>query len=136
MDMTNRVLSVPNLVLGASALISCLAVTPAAAWTHRHGVRHHAYAPHSTRRVVERQVVRRPVYTYGYRYPATYGYGYRPGAVAGGIVNGAGQTAAGIVGGAAALAGGILGGGYYGYPGYGYGYGYPGYAYGYGSPVW
>ena len=126
--MANRVFSVPAVVLGASALVSSLAVTPAAAWTHhRHGVRVYGYTPTH---------VRRPVYSYGYGYPATYGYGYGPGAVAGGIVNGAGQAAAGIAGGAAALAGGILGGGYYGYPTYAYRYGYPGYAYGYGYPAW
>jgi hypothetical protein len=133
--MASRVFSVPAVVLGASALISSLAVTPAAAWTHhRHGVRVYGYAPahYAT-------VVRHPVYSYRYGYPvavypSAYGYGYGPGAVASGIVNGAGLAAANIVGGAA-LAGGILGlpfYGYYGYPVYASGYGYPRYAY----PIW
>jgi hypothetical protein len=130
--MANRVVSVSAVVLGASVVMSSFAITPAAAWTHhRHSARVYGYAPshYAT-------VVRRPVYGY----PAAYGYGYAPGAVAGAIVNGAGAAAANIVGGAAALAGGILGGwpsyGYYGYPTYAYGYGYPQYPYGYGYPVW
>jgi hypothetical protein len=111
-SMANRVFSVAAVVLGSSALISSLAVTPAAASTHhRHVVRRH------------------PVAAYAY-YPA-YGYVYAPVAVAGGIVDGAGVVAANIVGGATALAGGILGGPYYGYYGYN-----PSYAYGYRYPVW
>jgi hypothetical protein len=116
--------------------VSSLAITPAAAWTHhRHGVRVYSYAP------AHYAVVRHPIYSYRYGYPVA-GYNYYPsvpGAVAGGIVDGAGAAAVNIVGGAAALAAGILGGpyyGYYGYPSYAYGYGYPHYAYGYGYPIW
>ena len=129
--MANRVFSLAAVVLGASALMSSLAVTPAAAWTHHRHVRVYGYAP-----VHYVTIVRHPVYRYGYPvavyiyYPA-YGYGYGPGAVAGGIVNGAGVVAANIVGGAVAVAGVILGSPYFGYYGY-----YPQYAPGYGYPVW
>ena len=54
-----------------------------------------------------------PVAVYNY-------YGYRPGAVAGGVVDAAGAMAVGIVGAAAGLAGGILGSPYGYYPGYVY----------------
>jgi len=117
--MAHRVFSVAGVVLGASAVMSCLAVTPAAAWTHHRHVRVYGYAPahHVT-------VVRHPVYGYGYPvavYPPAYDYGYyRPGAVAGGVVIAAGAMAASIVGGAAAVAGGILGSPYGYYPGYAY----------------
>jgi hypothetical protein len=132
--MANKVSSVPAIVLGTNALVSALAITPAAAWTHyRHGIHVYGYAPaHYV------TVVRHPVYSYRHGYPVAvynyypaYGYGYGPGAVAGGIVNGAGVVAVNIVGGAAAVAGGILGWPYYGYYGY-----HPRYAYGYGYPVW
>jgi hypothetical protein len=118
--MANRVFSVAAVALGASA-----AATPAAAWTHHRHVRVYGYAPAHYVTVV------RPVHRYGYPvavynyYPA-YDYGYRPDAVAGGIVNAAGAMAASIVGGAAAVAGGILGSPYGYYPGYVYGYGYRG----------
>jgi len=119
--MANRVFSVAAVALGASA-----AATPAAAWTHHRHVRVYGYAPaHYV------TVVRRPVHRYGdpvavYNYYPAYDYGYRPDAVAGGIVNAAGAMAASIVGGAAAVAGGILGSPYGYYPGYVYGYGYRG----------
>jgi hypothetical protein len=123
--MANRVFSVAAVALGASAVMSSLAATPAAAWTHHRHVRVYGYAPaHYV------TVVRHPVHRYGYPvavynyYPA-YDYGYQPDAVAGGIVNAAGVVAASIVGGAAAVAGGILGSPYGYYPGYVYGYGYP-----------
>jgi hypothetical protein len=128
--MANRVFSVAAVALGASAVMSSavmssLAATPAAAGTHHRHVRAYGYAPaHYV------TVVRRPVHRYGYPvavynyYPA-YDYGYRPDAVAGGIVNAAGVMAASIVGGAAAVAGGILGSPYGYYPGYVYRYGYP-----------
>ena len=121
--MANRVLSVAAVVLGASALMSSLAVTPAAAWTHHRHVRVYRYAP-------ARYVTVHPVYRYGYpvavyNYHPAYDYGYRPGAVAGGIVTAAGAMAVSIVGAAAGLAGGILGSPYGYYPGYVYGYGYP-----------
>ena len=123
--MANRVFSVAAIVLGVSAVTSCLAVTPAAAWTHHRNVRSYGYTPaHYV------TVVRHPVYRYGYpvavyNYHPAYDYGYRPGAVAGGIVNAAGAMAVSIVAGAAAVAGGILGSPYGYYPRYVYGYGYP-----------
>jgi hypothetical protein len=57
-----------------------------------------------------------------YGYPgAVYNYyGYRPGAVAGGVVDAAGAMAVGIVAAAAEPAGGILGSPYGFYPGYVY----------------
>jgi hypothetical protein len=124
--MADRVFSVAAVVLGAGALMSSLAVTPAAAWTRHRHVRAYGYAPaHYVR------VFRHPVHRYGYPvavydYHPAHDYGYRPGAVAGGIVNAVGVVAASIVGGAAAVAGGILGSPYGYYPGYVYGYGYPG----------
>jgi hypothetical protein len=124
--MANRVFSVAAVALGASALMSSLEATPAAAWTHHRDVRVYGYAPaHYV------TVVRHPVHRYGYsvavyNYHPAYDYGYRPDAVAGGIVNAAGVMAASIVGGAAAVAGGILGSPYGYYPGYVYGYGYRG----------
>jgi hypothetical protein len=58
--MANRVFSVAAIVLGVSAVTSCLAVTPAAAWTHHRHVRSYGYAPaHYV------TVVRHPVYRYG-----------------------------------------------------------------------
>ena len=115
MIMANRVLSVAAVVLGASALMSSLAVTPAAAWTHHRHVRSYGYTPaHYV------TVVRHPVYRYGYPVAVYNYYGYRPGAVAGGIVNAAGAMAVSIVAGAAAMAGGILGSPYGYYPGYVY----------------
>jgi len=125
--MANTVFSVTAVLVGAGALMSSLAVTPAAAWTHHRHVRVYGYAPaHYV------TVVRRPVHRYAYpvavyNYHPAYDYGYGPGAVAGGVVDAAGAVAASIVGGAAAVAGGILG------SPYGY---YPGYVYGYGSPAW
>src|SRR5271165_639103 len=123
--MANRVFSVAAVALGASAVMSSLAATPAAASTHHRHVRVYDYAPaHYV------TVVRRPVHRYGYPvavnsyYPA-YDYRYRPDSVAGGIVNAAGAMAASIVGGAAAVAGGILGSPYGYHPGYVYEHGYP-----------
>ena len=110
--MANRVLSVAAVVLGASALMSSLAVTPAAAWTHHRHVRVYRYAP-------ARYVTVHPVYRYGYPV-AVYNYYGRPGAVAGGVVDAAGAMAVGIVAAAAGLAGGILGSPYGFYPGYVY----------------
>ena len=44
--MANRVFSVAAIVLGVSAVTSCLAVTPAAAaWTHHRHVRSYGYTP-------------------------------------------------------------------------------------------
>jgi hypothetical protein len=99
--MANRVFSVAAVALGASALMSSLEATPAAAWTHHRDVRVYGYAPaHYV------TVVRHPVHRYGYsvavyNYHPAYDYGYRPDAVAGGIVNAAGVVAASIVGGVA-----------------------------------
>jgi hypothetical protein len=53
--MANRVFSVAAVVFGASALMSSLAVTPAAAWTYHR----HRYAP-------AHYVTVHPVYRYGY----------------------------------------------------------------------
>ena len=97
MIMADRVFSVAAVVLGASAVMSSPAVTPAAAWTHHRHVR---------------------VYRYGYPIAV---YNYHP--AAGGVVDAAGAMAVGIVGAAAGLAGGILGSPYGFYPGYVY---YPG----------
>ena len=108
MIMANRVLSVAAVVLGASALMSSLAVTPAAAWTHHRHVRVYRYAP-------ARHVTVHPVYRYGYPV-AVYNYP----TVAGGVVDAAGAMAVSIVGAAAGLAGGILGSPYGYYPGYVY----------------
>ena len=105
MIMANRVFNVAAVVLGASALLSSLAVTPAAAWPHHRHVRY---------------VTVHPVYRPGYPVAVYNYYGYRPGAVAGGVVDAAGAMAVGIVGAAAGLAGGILGSPYGYYPGYVY----------------
>ena len=43
--MANRVFSVAAVALGASAVMSSLAATPAAAWTHHRHVRVYGYAP-------------------------------------------------------------------------------------------
>ena len=43
--MANRVFSVATVVFGASAVMSCLAITPAAAWIHHRHVRVYGYAP-------------------------------------------------------------------------------------------
>ena len=112
--MANRVFSVATVVFGASAVMSCLAITPAAAWIHHRHVRVYGYAP-----VHYVTIVRHPVYRYGYPVAVYNYYGYRPGAVAGGVVNAAGAMAVGIVA-AAGLAGGILGSPYGFYPGYVY----------------
>ena len=110
--MANRVFSVAAVVFGASAVMSSLAVTPAAAWTHHRHVRVYRYAP-------AHYVTVHPVYRYGY--PVAV-YNYHP--AAGGVVDAAGAMAVSIVGAAAGLAGGILGSPYGYYPGYVYGYGY------------
>lgn len=109
MIMANRVFSVAAVVLGASALMSSLAVTPATAWTYHR----HRYAP-------AHYVTVHPVYRYGYHAAAYDYYRYQPGAVAVGVVDAAGAMAVGIVGAAAGLAGGILGSPYGFYPGYVY----------------
>ena len=98
--MANRVFSVAVVVFGASAVMSSLAVTPAAAWTHHRHVHVYRYAP-------AHYVTVHPVYRYGYP-------------VAGGVVDAAGAMAVSIVGAAAGLAGGILGSPYGYYPGYVY----------------
>jgi hypothetical protein len=113
MIMANRVFSVAAVMLGASALMSSLAVTPAAAWTYHRHVRVYRYAP-------AHYVTVHPVYRYGYHAAAYNYYRYRPGAVAGGVVDAASAMAVGIVGAAAGLAGGILGSPYGFYPGYVY----------------
>ena len=59
MIMANRVFSVAAVMLGASALMSSLAVTPAAAWTYHRHVRVYSYAP-------AHYVTVHPVYRYGY----------------------------------------------------------------------
>ena len=107
MIVANRVFSVAVVVLGASAVMSSLAVTPAAAWTHHRHVRVYRYAP-------AHYVTVHPVYRYGY--PVAV-YNYHPVA---GVVDAAGAMAVSIVGAAAGLAGGILGSPYGFYPGYVY----------------
>ena len=116
--MANRVFSVAGVVLAASALMSNLAVTPAAAWTYHRHVRVYRHAP-------AHYVTVDPAYRYGYPVAVYNYYGYRPGAVAGGVVDAAGSMAVGIVGAATGLALGILGSPYGYYPGYTYGYRYP-----------
>jgi hypothetical protein len=106
--MANRVFSVAVVVFGASAVMSSLAVTPAAAWTHHRHVHVYRYAP-------AHYVTVHPVYRYGY--PVAL-YNYYP--VGGGVVDAAGAMAVSIVGAAAGLAGGILGSPYGYYPGYVY----------------
>jgi hypothetical protein len=88
-------------------------VTPAAAWTHHRHVRVYRYPP-------AHYVTVHPVYGYGYPVAVYNYYGYRPGAVAGCVVDAAGAMAVGIVAAAAGLAGGILGWPYGFYPGYVY----------------
>jgi hypothetical protein len=124
--MANRVFSIAAVAvaLGAGALLSSLAVTPAAAWTHYRHVRVHGYA--SAHHIT---VVRHPVYRSGYpvavySYYPPYVYGYRPGPLAVGV-NAAGTMAVSVVGAAAGLAAGILGLPYGYYPGYVYVPGYP-----------
>jgi hypothetical protein len=100
--MADRGFSVAAVVLGASVLMLSLAVTPAAAWTNHRHVRVYRYAP-------ARHVTVHPVYRYGYPVAVYNYYGYRPSAVAGGVVDAAGAMAVGIVAAAAGPAGGILG---------------------------
>lgn len=100
--MANRVFSVAAVMLGASALMSSLAVTPAAAWTYHRHVRVYRYAP-------AHYVTVHPVYRYGYHAAAYNYYRYRPGALAGGVVDAASAMAVGIVGAAAGLCGRHLG---------------------------
>jgi hypothetical protein len=107
MIVANRVFSVAAVVLGASAVMSSFAVTPAAAWTHHRHVRVYRNAP-------AHYVTVHPVYRYGY--PVAV-YNYNPVAVG---VDAAGAMAVSIVGAAAGLAGGILGSPYAYYPGYVY----------------
>lgn len=118
--MANRVFRIAAVVLGASAVTSSFAVTPATAWTHHRYVRVYRHAP-------AHYVTVHPVHRYGYpvavyNYHPAYDYGYGPGSVAGGpgVVDAAGAMAVSIVGAAAGLAGGILGSPYGYYPGYVY----------------
>jgi len=94
-------------------LIVAVWIGPAAAWTYHRHVRVYRYAP-------AHYVTVHPVYRYGYHAAAYNYYRYRPGAVAGGVVDAASAMAVGIVGAAAGLAGGILGSPYGFYPGYVY----------------
>jgi hypothetical protein len=110
--MANRVFRVAAVMLGASAVMSSFAATPAAAWTHHRHAHVYRYAP-------AHYVTVHPVYHYGYPVAAYNYYGYPPGAVAVGV-DAAGAMAVSIVGAAAGLAGGILGSPYGYYPGYVY----------------
>ena len=96
MIMANRVFSVAAVMLGASALMSSLAVTPAAAWTYHRHVRVYRYAP-------AHYVTVHPVYRDGYHAAYNY-YGYRPAALAGGVVDAASAMAVDFITGPAAEA--------------------------------